>query len=406
MSFRQDVHPYDLLSPYLDGELEEEARVAIEVHLAGCSSCRVLVEDFQSMAASATVEAPPPVPDNLRGRIGRALDATRAPGGAVPGGWIWSYRLGLAAAAGIVLVIGLWALRLEPPPPVGTQAPAPVASETEGDLERPGAGTGAAPRPVVRVRPETAMERVHSLGDTGDDSRKKSEPASPLPLAHLRLSDGALPLREAPTPPTVSATPKATSPTPPGHEGKDLTAPSRKWAAPAQVAPEPASGGSRSDASTVEPGIARMQAATTAAGAPLSEHEAPSGRSLLVEFPAYRVSVFEDGTIALSAKGYSCAARVDESSVNSDLASLFTLASSSGEGVSGTPGPARPGAPIVRLVGPSATAGGVAGATGGAMVPAPKAIEIETRLTALLRKTYLSLMEERCGPAPSAVRTP
>src|SRR2546427_5720293 len=46
-------HPYELLSPYLDGELQEETRAAMEAHLAGCSSCRVLLEDFRTMAASA-----------------------------------------------------------------------------------------------------------------------------------------------------------------------------------------------------------------------------------------------------------------------------------------------------------------------------------------------------------------
>jgi len=390
MSFRQDVHPHELLSPYLDGELEEKARAAIEAHLAGCSSCRVLVEDFRSMAASEAAEAPPPIPADLRGRIRLALDPKRASGGAVLGGWIWSYRLGLAAAAGVVMVIGLWALRQEPSPPVGTAVPALVVPDTAGDLESPGAGAGVAPPPVAPARPEEkeTMKRFKSLGYTGAESPKKSEPVSPPPSAHQRLSDGALPTREAPAPPAASQ----------GWEGK--TTP------PAQAVPKSGSGGSHEEAPMGEPEIARMQAARTAAGAPPSEYGAPSGRSLVVEFPAYRVLVFEDGTIALSAKGYSCAARRDGSSVDPDLAALFTLASSSGEGGSGNKGPAPAGGPVVRLVEPPAGAERASGAIAGVVVQAAKSIEIERRLRVLLQDRYLALIEVRCGPAPRAVRSP
>src|SRR2546427_10049476 len=136
-------HPYELLSPYLDGELQEETRAAMEAHLAGCSSCRVLLEDFRSMAASAVMEAPPPVPADLRRWIRRALDAKQVSDGAVRGGWIRSYRLGLAAAAGIVLVIGLWALRQEPSALLRTPAPAPP--------------------PLAPARPEEAMGLLNRL---------------------------------------------------------------------------------------------------------------------------------------------------------------------------------------------------------------------------------------------------
>ena len=143
------------------------------------------------------------------------------------------------------------------------------------------------------------MGLLNTLSDTGDESQKKNEPASPPPLANQRLSARAVPQREAPAPPTASPVPEATPPARPGHEGTELTAPPRKWAAPAQVAPNPGSGGLRGDALTGEPEGARMRAETSAAGTPLSGYGAPSGRRLLVDFPAYRVSVFEEGTIAL-----------------------------------------------------------------------------------------------------------
>src|SRR2546426_10645462 len=146
------------------------------------------------------------------------------------------------------MVVGWGAGGRGPPPPVGTAVPAPVVPDTAGDLERPGAGAGVAPPPVAPARPEETMKRFKSLGYTGAESPKKSEPVSPPPSAHQRLSDGALPTREAPAPPAASQ----------GREGK--TTP------PAQTVQQSRCGGSHAEAPQGGHDIPRSQAAMTGAG--------------------------------------------------------------------------------------------------------------------------------------------
>lgn len=46
------MHPGDQLSAYLDGEVDEDTRVSIEAHLAGCEACRdelAIVSDMRSL---------------------------------------------------------------------------------------------------------------------------------------------------------------------------------------------------------------------------------------------------------------------------------------------------------------------------------------------------------------------
>jgi anti-sigma factor RsiW len=45
--FRRSVHPEDDLSAYVDGELGERARRAVETHLASCEACSTLFRELQ-----------------------------------------------------------------------------------------------------------------------------------------------------------------------------------------------------------------------------------------------------------------------------------------------------------------------------------------------------------------------
>ena len=371
MSFGHEEHPRELLSPYLDGELEREARSAVESHLAGCSPCRALLQDFRSMAAAAALEAPPPVPADLRPRIRRALEVAKAPGAAAAGRAIWSHRLGLAAAAGAVLVIGLWALRREPAQQGGPPAP-PVSSFEEGGPERQNEIAPAAP-PAAQRKPS-------------NDAPLLEQPPAP----------------RAPAPAAESSTPAAPTDGWAMQPGLLL----RKRAAPGQAAATPGSGNSPQGAMSREQGLADMKAADASAGERATATGAPRGRSLLVEFPGFSVSVQEDGTSALSARGYSCAARADGPSVDPDIAALFALASSSGDEAPGAPGQAPGGTSAVRLLAPPGSRGETEGAAAGRAMSPPRADEIRSRLRSLLVGRYLPLMEGRCGPAPRAVRSP
>ena len=49
--FRRSVHPEEKLSAYVDGELGERARRAVERHLASCEACSTLLSELQDTKA-------------------------------------------------------------------------------------------------------------------------------------------------------------------------------------------------------------------------------------------------------------------------------------------------------------------------------------------------------------------
>src|SRR3972149_6545644 len=53
-------HPHGLISALLDGDLAAPEREAVDRHLAGCPSCRDLLEDLRRLAAAAAADPPPP----------------------------------------------------------------------------------------------------------------------------------------------------------------------------------------------------------------------------------------------------------------------------------------------------------------------------------------------------------
>jgi anti-sigma factor RsiW len=110
------------LSEYLDGELPEGERVALESHLQSCGECSAILEDLRRVVGRArTLNERPPHRDlwpEIAGRIG----ATPAASGEVveptsprPGARRWSFTLPQLAAAGIALMAlsggSVWLLR-------------------------------------------------------------------------------------------------------------------------------------------------------------------------------------------------------------------------------------------------------------------------------------------------------
>jgi hypothetical protein len=219
------------------------------------------------------------------------------------------------------------------------------------------------------------MEQSGRVGLSDDLSRKRSEAISPAPAAAA--------------PEAKEDAPKVS----PSNDAEDREESAGKVSAPAAAARGPAA---RRQPAPPEEKLMDLRSASASAGSP--------GRRLLVEYPAFTVSVFEDGLIALSAKEYSCAARLHDPPVDPDVAALFALASSSGGEARGSPGEASPGAPVVRLLDQQAAAG-TETSTGGRVL-AGMAREIGSRLSTILRDRYLVLMEARCGPPPLDVRSP
>lgn len=75
----------DKLSDYLDGELPDEERYAVESHLAGCADCAAVLADLRQVVARAQDAgnaARPPEADLWAG-IAARIDNRRAPAGVV-----------------------------------------------------------------------------------------------------------------------------------------------------------------------------------------------------------------------------------------------------------------------------------------------------------------------------------
>lgn len=64
-----DMHWTERLSEYLDGELGERDREALEAHVAACSECAAVLEDLRAVVAGARSLPDPPVPESLRSEL-------------------------------------------------------------------------------------------------------------------------------------------------------------------------------------------------------------------------------------------------------------------------------------------------------------------------------------------------
>jgi len=392
VSDRRNVHPRELLSAYLDGELPQTERAEVEAHVAGCSSCEALLDDFRAMAAIATREEPPPVPTDLRSRIRLKVGLAGA-GRTRQRRFRLEYsRMGIAAAAVIVLAIGLWATRWDTAPPQTPLIDRPTAPDTLGGSER--AGVGKEPR-------DELDESLKALGYVGNGSRQRDDSAPSATGRNSRMQETAAP-SGAPAP-VIAGGVREREPI-----ERRQAKPEREPAAPAAGFAPAAAGvaegrGARQDVLEDHKVVARTQAEAPLAS-PRSEATS-RGQVLLLESTGYRVSAHQDGTVVLSAVGYTCAVRQDAPSVDPDIAALFALASTAGE-TAGSPSTARRGTTVVRLLKPRNAEEESAGEAPGVDLPGAQGVAIETGLRTLLRDKYLPLMERRCGTVPRIVRSP
>ena len=82
-----ESHRPELLSPYLDGELDAGSREAVEQHLATCVSCRDILRDLKAIVAAAPEFAGSPPGRDLWPGIAAGIDRSREaalPARAVP----------------------------------------------------------------------------------------------------------------------------------------------------------------------------------------------------------------------------------------------------------------------------------------------------------------------------------
>lgn len=343
MNSRADEHPRVLVSAYLDEELNPAETALVEAHLRGCDSCRGLLEDYRAVAVSAASEMPPSVAADLRMRIRHRLDEVARPD--TRRSWFdpRSHRLGIAAAAGVVLVIGVWIFRHGNTPDRGS-GPRATLPTTEGVRPAP-AGDGAIDHPIPNVpRNKESRPPAGTTRDQGAPSR-----VAPAPVAQRPIS---------PSPP------------------------------------------SRPEAAGVRPiplgGVPTLQEGSTGR---LLIFEFPDyvislseDGTLVLSSGEYQCTVHPEQPSP-------------DPEVNR-LFGLASRMSPGASG-SGSPGTARsaPTSGAITLEDEKESARGAAapGRTRG--VDATAAIEMEKRLRVLLRDRYIGLLESRCGPVPQAVHS-
>ncbi len=153
--------PIDLLSAYVDGELDAATRDAITRHLAQCARCRADVEEQRQIKRFLTPGAPlaPPVPAGLAQRVRGRTFAPAAPAPARRAWWraLWpSSGPGWAVAAALAVVLllagvglGTWGSRLFAPSPAAEAAA--MSIEDHAMTEQLGAASGT-PAPLAQVR--------------------------------------------------------------------------------------------------------------------------------------------------------------------------------------------------------------------------------------------------------------
>jgi hypothetical protein len=390
MTDRLDAHPRELLSAYLDGELPDDDRLGLETHLAACPSCRVLLQDFRAMALAAAREQPPPVPGDFRRRIRLKIEAQRSHGAAYD--WIRavSHHAGLAAAAVVVLTIGLWALRRQSAPP-GAPLISPPPASVHQDEPVPGAVRGeTAPPSAPFAKRERLNVDLRSLGYVGSGTQA-GRPAAPPTLEPEILGEKSPGSRsQIPEDIRSEAAKKDAGRIPPRVDAGDSALSSVKGTV-AEAAGRPSAGAAPAPGET-------STGAPPAAATPL--------RRLVLKHPKYLLTVSEDGTFALSTAGYACAVRRDAPAVDPEIVALFAQASAAPGEAPGPLGPTRGGAPVVRLVQPSTAAVKGTGETEETELPAGRAAEVESHVRAMLQGGYLALMQERCGEVPREVSSP
>src|SRR5919106_4321355 len=131
----------DRLSEYVDGELPEWERVALESHLESCAECSIVVSDLRRVVRRArTLKDRPPATDLWPG-IASRIGATSAGSGNVVDlasrrrpARRWAFSLPQLAAAGIALMTAsggaVWLLR-------SPTAPVPVSAVPASPTESP-----------------------------------------------------------------------------------------------------------------------------------------------------------------------------------------------------------------------------------------------------------------------------
>lgn len=206
----QRLEQLEQLSAYLDGELTDAERAAVERLLATDPAARALLDELRRtaelVAALPRAAAPPDFVENAVARLERAalLGEAASPVGTARQAW-WARGLALAASLALVATAG-WLVR----PYLRTAAPAPDVV-ARGDRREPPPRPGeSAVSETLAMRIEPAERKVFALEKDDTVSATAGRIAAPRPAAEAPV---------APTVPPAGAVEPLASPMPPDDVG-------------------------------------------------------------------------------------------------------------------------------------------------------------------------------------------
>lgn len=110
MTTDSGTHPHDELAVYALDALEPDERAVIDAHLGDCPACRAELDGYQATIGQMTVPEEPP--DQVWEGISRQIRAAPAPVVSLEERRPDRSRFLLAAAAAVVMVVGLGALAI------------------------------------------------------------------------------------------------------------------------------------------------------------------------------------------------------------------------------------------------------------------------------------------------------
>jgi hypothetical protein len=171
---------------WLDGALSAEDAARVESHVMGCAACREAVAEARGFIAASS-------------RILTALDAV--PSGVVPVGSrtrerprarsIRSWPV-TAAAAAIVIAVGVAVVARRAPVPEAVRAPAPIAPSSSPQAAAREGAPLAAPSPATPSPPAAQLQSAAPASPAAAQDRvAPSRAANAAPMAKLAPQGGA-----------------------------------------------------------------------------------------------------------------------------------------------------------------------------------------------------------------------
>jgi anti-sigma factor RsiW len=167
-----------MIALYVEGDLPDRKTRRVAEHLDGCAACRELSEGLaasqQALKALRGASVDEGVYRELRRRVLARIDATRA------GAWPrWAY----AAAAGLIVLLGTWAIwrRPSPPPPLRETGRVSLPERSQpAALSSAPASHAAVRKPQAR---RTAPAQVSEPRATASAVQPELQPAEVEPTA-------------------------------------------------------------------------------------------------------------------------------------------------------------------------------------------------------------------------------